>query len=136
MAKETRIGTSPEIPDHPASDPKSHSSRDVSSADEKSKATTHQFNEQTHYVPVSTIITIFLAAATVDFLALMDQTTLAASLTIVSNALNAGDEQAWIAGAYFVSVPTVSTTPWDECGELLICLQNIHLLPASLWPTL
>jgi hypothetical protein len=32
----------------------------------------------------------------------MDQTTLAASLTIVSNALNAGDEQAWIAGGYFV----------------------------------
>lgn len=33
---------------------------------------------------------------------LMDQTTLAASLTIVSNALDAGDEQAWIAGSYFL----------------------------------
>lgn len=78
----------------------------------------HEFNEQTNYVPKSTIITvyqnregmmteansrqIFLACSAVDFLALIDQTTLAASLTIVSNALNAGDEQSWIAGAYFV----------------------------------
>lgn len=63
----------------------------------------HRFNEQTNYVPKSTIITIFLACASVDFLALMDQTTLAAALTIVSNALDAGGEQAWIAGAYFVT---------------------------------
>lgn len=93
------------------------STSDVNHQEEKLKH--HEFNEQTHYVPKSTIITvcvncfrfstteltpeqIFLACSTVDFLALMDQTTLAASLTIVSNALNAGDEQAWIAGAYFV----------------------------------
>ncbi|KAF2165013.1 hypothetical protein M409DRAFT_67678 [Zasmidium cellare ATCC 36951] len=63
----------------------------------------YEFNEQTNYVPTSTIITIFLACSAVDFLALIDQTTLAASLTIVSNALNAGDEQAWIASAYFVT---------------------------------
>lgn len=95
-------------------------SKDESSTEDLSSepVSKHDFNEQTHYVPTSTIITvsapangltnttdssqIFLAAASVDFLALMDQTTLAASLTIVSNALNAGDEQAWIAGAYFV----------------------------------
>ncbi|KIE02910.1 Major facilitator superfamily domain, general substrate transporter, partial [Metarhizium majus ARSEF 297] len=44
-------------------------------------AKVHQFNEQTNYVPKRTIITIFLACASVDLLALMDQTTLATSLT-------------------------------------------------------
>lgn len=77
------------------------------------------FNEQTHYVPVKTIITvryssalctsaevlaqIFLACASVDLLALMDQTTLAASLTIITKDLGASSESAWIAGAYFVT---------------------------------
>lgn len=46
---------------------------------------------------------IFLACASVDLLALMDQTTLAASLTIVSKDLNASSESAWIAGAYFLT---------------------------------
>lgn len=46
---------------------------------------------------------IFLACASVDLLALMDQTTLAASLTIVSKDLNASNESAWIAGAYFLT---------------------------------
>ncbi|KAF1918857.1 major facilitator superfamily domain-containing protein [Ampelomyces quisqualis] len=61
------------------------------------------FNEQTNYVPRTTIITIFLACASVDLLALMDQTTLAAALTIVSRDLNASSESAWIAGAYFLT---------------------------------
>ncbi|KAI9372743.1 major facilitator superfamily domain-containing protein [Aspergillus egyptiacus] len=61
------------------------------------------FNEQTNYVPTSTIITIFLACSTVDLIALMDQTTLAASLTIIGNALNASDKAAWISGGYFVT---------------------------------
>jgi hypothetical protein len=34
----------------------------------------------------------------------MDQTTLAASLSIVGNALNASDQTSWISGAYFVYV--------------------------------
>ncbi|KAH8731930.1 major facilitator superfamily domain-containing protein [Phaeosphaeriaceae sp. PMI808] len=63
----------------------------------------HDFNEQTNYVPVKVIITIFLACASVDLLALMDQTTLAAALTIVSRDLNASSESAWIAGAYFLT---------------------------------
>jgi MFS family permease len=46
---------------------------------------------------------IFLACASVDLLALMDQTTLAAALTIVSRDLNASSESAWIAGAYFLT---------------------------------
>ncbi|KXT12860.1 hypothetical protein AC579_5381 [Pseudocercospora musae] len=85
--------------------PSKDSSAEPSTSDfnhQQEKWKHREFNEQTHYVPPSTIITIFLACSTVDFLALMDQTTLAASLTIVSNALDAGDEQAWISGAYFV----------------------------------
>lgn len=84
------------------------------------KVTTPEFNEQTNYVPVRVIITvhfallvylgygyshgqIFLACASVDLLALMDQTTLAAALTIVSRDLNASSESSWIAGAYFLT---------------------------------
>ncbi|KAL5355915.1 major facilitator superfamily domain-containing protein [Aspergillus floccosus] len=61
------------------------------------------FNEQTNYVPPSTIITIFLACSTVDLVALMDQTTLAASLSIIGNALHASDQTSWISGGYFVT---------------------------------
>ncbi|KAJ5258055.1 hypothetical protein N7524_009611 [Penicillium chrysogenum] len=61
------------------------------------------FNEQTNYVPKSTIITIFLACSSVDLLALMDQTTLAASLSIIGNALGASDQTSWISGGYFVT---------------------------------
>lgn len=46
---------------------------------------------------------IFLACASVDLLALMDQTTLAASLTIISREFNISSESAWIAGAYFLT---------------------------------
>ena len=45
---------------------------------------------------------IFLSAASVDLLALMDQTTLAASLYIIGNALRAGDQVSWIASGYFM----------------------------------
>ncbi|KAJ6062609.1 uncharacterized protein N7446_006729 [Penicillium canescens] len=62
-----------------------------------------EFNEQTNYVPKRTIITIFLACSTVDLLALMDQTTLAASLSIIGNALGASDQTSWISGGYFVT---------------------------------
>ncbi|KAB8260355.1 major facilitator superfamily domain-containing protein [Aspergillus pseudonomiae] len=65
--------------------------------------TPHVFNEQTNYVPKSTIITIFLACSTVDLIALMDQTTLASSLSIIGNALDASDKASWISGGYFVT---------------------------------
>ncbi|KAL1953279.1 hypothetical protein VTO42DRAFT_3313 [Malbranchea cinnamomea] len=75
------------------------------------KPTLNAFNEQTNYVPKRTIITnpvfnrwqIFLACASVDLVALMDQTTLATSLSIIGNALNASDQSSWIAGGYFVT---------------------------------
>lgn len=81
------------------------------------------FNEQTNYVSKRKIITvrcfhfgieflfqkidvlqIFIACASVDFLALMDQTTLSASLSTISNALNANNQASWIAAGYFVYV--------------------------------
>ncbi|KAI1500227.1 permease of the major facilitator superfamily [Biscogniauxia marginata] len=64
---------------------------------------THVFNEQTSYVPKKTIITIFLACASVDLLALIDQTTLASSLYIVSDALGASNQSSWIANGYFIT---------------------------------
>ncbi|GFF33825.1 uncharacterized MFS-type transporter C1399.02 [Aspergillus udagawae] len=76
---------------------------EVTEGAESKAAGQHVFNEQTNYVPRSTIITIFLACSTVDLVALMDQTTLAASLSIVGSALNASDQTSWISGAYFVT---------------------------------
>ncbi|KAI8957048.1 MFS general substrate transporter [Daldinia sp. FL1419] len=63
----------------------------------------HVFNEQTNYVPKKTIIMIFLACASVDLLALMDQTTLAASLYIIADALKSTNQASWIASGYFIT---------------------------------
>ncbi|KAK2873628.1 hypothetical protein FQN49_002217 [Arthroderma sp. PD_2] len=63
----------------------------------------HIFNEQTNYVSTRKIITIFLACASVDLVALMDQTTLAASLSIIGNDLNAGNQTSWISGGFFLT---------------------------------
>ncbi|KJZ74042.1 hypothetical protein HIM_06491 [Hirsutella minnesotensis 3608] len=76
-------------------------SDDGTSGSEKTKV--HQFNEQTNYVPKRTIITIFLACASVDLLALMDQTTLAASLYIIGNSLGSTNQVSWIANGYFIT---------------------------------
>jgi hypothetical protein len=48
------------------------------------------------------LIKVFLTCSSIDLVALMDQTSLAASLNIVSRALGAGSQSAWIAGAYFL----------------------------------
>lgn len=45
---------------------------------------------------------IFLVCASVDFVALMDQTTLAASLSIIGTNLGASSQTSWIAGGYFM----------------------------------
>ncbi|KAI0160049.1 MFS general substrate transporter [Hypoxylon sp. FL1284] len=68
-----------------------------------SKPDTHVFNEQTNYVPKRTIVMIFLACASVDLLALMDQTTLAASLYIIADALRSSNQASWIASGYFIT---------------------------------
>ncbi|KAF0321815.1 MFS drug transporter [Colletotrichum asianum] len=80
-------------------------SKTLKQSDEE-KSTVHVFNEQTNYVRPRTIITIFLACATVDLVALMDQTTLAASLNIIGNALNSSNQTAWIASGYFITSTT------------------------------
>ncbi|KAH7057433.1 putative MFS drug transporter [Macrophomina phaseolina] len=61
------------------------------------------FNEQTKYLPKRRIVAVFLACASIDFAALLDQTSLAASLAIIGNALNASNQSSWISGAYFVT---------------------------------
>ncbi|KAI1197785.1 major facilitator superfamily domain-containing protein [Nemania serpens] len=66
-------------------------------------ARVHEFNEQTNYVPKRTIITIFLACASVDLIALIDQTTLAASLYKVADALGGSNQIAWVANGFFIS---------------------------------
>ncbi|KAH0428397.1 hypothetical protein CcaCcLH18_09066 [Colletotrichum camelliae] len=67
------------------------------------KAEAYMFNEQTNYVSKVKVITIFLACASVDLVALMDQTTLAASLSIVGNYLHAGQQLSWLANGYFIT---------------------------------
>ncbi|KAF2141921.1 uncharacterized protein K452DRAFT_326518 [Aplosporella prunicola CBS 121167] len=61
------------------------------------------FNEQTKYLPRRRIIAVFLACASIDFTALLDQTSLAASLSIIGKSLGASDHSSWISGAYFVT---------------------------------
>ncbi|PKY05638.1 MFS drug transporter [Aspergillus campestris IBT 28561] len=85
------------------SEPKHEGPWPTSSNETESTEAKPVFNEQTNYVPKSTIITIFLACSTVDLVALMDQTTLAASLSIIGNALHASDKTAWISSGYFVT---------------------------------
>ncbi|KAH6953154.1 major facilitator superfamily domain-containing protein [Fusarium avenaceum] len=63
----------------------------------------HEFSEQTNYVPKRAIITIFLACASVDLLALMDQTMLATSLYIIGNALGSTSQVSWISSGYFIT---------------------------------
>ncbi|KAL1626906.1 hypothetical protein SLS54_002444 [Diplodia seriata] len=61
------------------------------------------FNEQTKYLPKRRIVSVFLACASIDFAALLDQTSLAASLSIIGRSLNASNQSSWISGAYFVT---------------------------------
>ncbi|KAF5018640.1 hypothetical protein F66182_9390 [Fusarium sp. NRRL 66182] len=63
----------------------------------------HEFTEQTNYVPKRAIVTIFLACASVDLLALMDQTMLATSLYLIGNALGSTAQVPWIASGYFIT---------------------------------
>ena len=65
----------------------------------------------------------------------MDQTTLAASLTIIGTALNASSQISWISGAYFVYV-----YPKESISRALIEsadseVKYVHLVSASLWST-
>ncbi|KAK0535267.1 hypothetical protein OC842_002371 [Tilletia horrida] len=63
----------------------------------------HDFNEQTFYVPVKQVLVIFLTLGLIDFVALMDQTTLAASLQVIGQDLNAGAQTSLISSSYFLT---------------------------------
>jgi len=63
----------------------------------------HNFNEQTFYVPVKQVLVIFMTLGIIDFVALMDQTTLAASLQIIGQDLKAGAETSLISSSYFIT---------------------------------
>ncbi|KAJ2978881.1 hypothetical protein NQ176_g3573 [Zarea fungicola] len=67
------------------------------------EGSTTKFNEQTNYVTKGTIIQIFLACASVDLVALMDQTTLAASLYTIGNSFGSTKQVSWIASGYFIT---------------------------------
>jgi hypothetical protein len=55
----------------------------------------------------------------------MDQTTLAASLSIIGNALGASDQTSWISGGYFVSVYCYSHT--SQTTRLPDYHTNLHI---------
>ncbi|PWN39531.1 MFS general substrate transporter [Ceraceosorus guamensis] len=63
----------------------------------------HAFNEQTNYLPPRKLIPIFLALAGIDFVALMDQTTLSVALPIIASDFNAGAQSSFVSSAYFIS---------------------------------
>ncbi|KAK1715328.1 MFS drug transporter [Colletotrichum lupini] len=98
--------TAQEAADINASNPESSHTPDTaleSPTPTDKRAEKHMFNEQTNYVSKVKVITIFLACASVDLVALMDQTTLAASLSIVGNYLHAGQQLSWLANGYFIT---------------------------------
>lgn len=84
-----------------------------------------------------------MACASVDLLALMDQTTLAASLTIIAKDLDASSESAWIAGAYFLTSTSFQllygrlSDVWSRKVLLVfgICVFFVGSLAASLAKT-
>lgn len=98
-ASETASSTIPPATseEFPATSP---SSPDEEGGEEKRE---HNFNEQTFYVPRKQIIAIFLTLGLIDFIALMDQTTLAASLPIIGEKLHAGSQTSLISSAYFIT---------------------------------
>ncbi|QRW26721.1 major facilitator superfamily transporter [Rhizoctonia solani] len=58
--------------------------------------------DQTFYLPRRKIITIFLACASTEIVALIDEKAVAAALSIISSELVAGSKISWVASAYFL----------------------------------
>ncbi|CAE6340054.1 unnamed protein product [Rhizoctonia solani] len=59
--------------------------------------------DQTFYLPRRKIITIFLACASTEIVALLDEKEVAAALSIISSELMAGSKISWVASAYFLT---------------------------------
>ncbi|CUA75229.1 putative MFS-type transporter MT1926 [Mycobacterium tuberculosis CDC1551] [Rhizoctonia solani] len=72
---------------------------------EKSQPATHSngLTDQTFYLPRRKIITIFLACASTEVVALLDEKGVAAALSIISSELGAGSKISWVAAAYFLT---------------------------------
>lgn len=60
-------------------------------------------SDQTFYLPRRKVITIFLACASTEVVALLDEKGVAAALSIISSELNAGSKIPWVAAAYFLT---------------------------------
>ncbi|PWN43280.1 MFS general substrate transporter [Ceraceosorus guamensis] len=60
-------------------------------------------NEQTNYVPRRQIIIIFFVLAASTMCSLLDQSTLAVAIPIISTELGSGTQSAWISSAYFLT---------------------------------
>jgi hypothetical protein len=58
--------------------------------------------DQTNYVPVRKIISIFLSCATVSITGLLDETMVAVALPTISAELGGGSQIGWVATAFFV----------------------------------
>ncbi|CAE6483487.1 unnamed protein product [Rhizoctonia solani] len=64
---------------------------------------TNGLTDQTFYLPRRKIITIFLACASTEIVALLDEKGVAAALSIISSELVAGSKISWVASAYFLT---------------------------------
>ncbi|CAO1625582.1 unnamed protein product [Parajaminaea phylloscopi] len=67
------------------------------------KQSPHRFNEQTFYLPKRVLVKTFLTLGLVDFISLLDQTSLAAALPIVGADLNAGGLTSFVSTAYLIT---------------------------------
>ncbi|KAF2257920.1 putative MFS drug transporter [Lojkania enalia] len=76
---------------------------ELSQVEEKKLNENVEFNEQTNYLPTGKVVMVFVVCGFIDFLTLIDQTSLAPALSTISSGLGAGTSIAWIAGGYFLT---------------------------------
>ncbi|KAJ7187820.1 MFS drug transporter [Mycena filopes] len=62
-----------------------------------------KLTDQTNYLPRRTIITVFLACASVGTVGLLDETMISVALPTISSELGAGSQISWVASAFFVT---------------------------------
>lgn len=67
------------------------------------KQPVHRFNEQTFYLPKRILFQNFLILGLVDFISLLDQTSLAAALPIIGSQLAAGPLTSFVSTSYFIT---------------------------------
>ncbi|KAF8672813.1 mfs drug transporter [Rhizoctonia solani] len=75
--------------------------------------------DQTFYLPRRKIITIFLACASTEIVALIDEKAVAAALSIISSELVAGSKISWVASAYFLQVFFLILPHWNRQSNCL-----------------